>query len=780
MSALYQQVLNLLTTPPGNLAYHLVLAFSIAGAFQAAAAPWSRGFAPARRMALGLALLLIAQLALGVNAGLAQVFDRPIALLPALDRAVSAFSLAMVIWLWAFPEPQRLADTATALLGLLAAALFFFTSAWWNNLETAGGFNGSPPDILWSGFVLFLAFLGALLLLNRRPEGYGSGLGMLGLIFAGHLAHWLAPWPEGDFPGAVRLAQMAAYPLLLTLPQRLPALAGAERPAPAAPAFPRAGAADPALARSFRRLLAGSAAPQAYPALAYALCQTLPAELCLVLALQEEPERRAALAGYDAQRGRALENLALEEDRLPALANALRAGQPLRLPAGDEAADLSALAQALELPRSGALLAAPLLGDGLLGIALLSPYSGRNWGEEEQERLLELAGALADFLGRTRRAAEMEEQLALAREDARLAENREEEARRKGEGLLLQLAVLQEQVSQERARAESLAALVGAQEEAQDALLRLQSENERLNRALGATARDEKTHPLEVERLQGELRLALEEIARLRGELGESERAPGAPEAARAEVAWPAERAEALVSFASQARQPLAAILGYTGLLLEEPAERVGAAARRHLERIQAAAERLSGLAELLLQGAPEAEAAGLSPQPLEAGALIQAAAGEAAELLRRRNVRLRLEVPDSLPPPAGDGEALQQALRQLLRNAITATPPEGEVLLQAGLLQGAGQPDRLLIRLTDRGGGIPPEERSRVFARPTGGQAAPIPGLGENPSSLPAARHLVEAQGGRLLLESQVGQGSTFSLLLPIAAPTSPRSPAA
>jgi hypothetical protein len=62
-----------------------------------------------------------------------------------------------------------------------------------------------------------------MLLLIRQPEGFGNGLGMVILLFLGHLAHLVTPLPQGDFPGAVRLAQLAAFPLLLTLPQRFAA-----------------------------------------------------------------------------------------------------------------------------------------------------------------------------------------------------------------------------------------------------------------------------------------------------------------------------------------------------------------------------------------------------------------------------------------------------------------------------------------------------------------------------------------------------------------------------
>src|SRR3990172_5867318 len=202
MESFYQQVIGLLTTPPGNLAYHLVLAFSIAGALPGALNLWRNGSTAGRRMLAGLALLLLAQLVLMATAGLAQFFFGLDGWLPPLDRAVTALSLILFIWLWAFPQPNRMPDFATLLLTLLVLVLFLLTGVWWTS------------------FTLLLALAGGLVLLVRRPAGFEIGLAQFVLISLGLALYLLAPLPQGDYPGAIRLAQMAAYPLLLTLPFR--------------------------------------------------------------------------------------------------------------------------------------------------------------------------------------------------------------------------------------------------------------------------------------------------------------------------------------------------------------------------------------------------------------------------------------------------------------------------------------------------------------------------------------------------------------------------------
>jgi signal transduction histidine kinase len=74
-----------------------------------------------------------------------------------------------------------------------------------------------------------------------------------------------------------------------------------------------------------------------------------------------------------------------------------------------------------------------------------------------------------------------------------------------------------------------------------------------------------------------------------------------------------------------------------------------------------------------------------------------------------------------------------------------------------------------LFVSVTDTGGGIAPEDQSRVFQRVYRADNPPIVGLGDNGVGLSIAKSLVEAQGGRIWLESEMGVGSTISFILPL-----------
>ena len=151
-------------------------------------------------------------------------FLNPDIILPPLDRAITVFSLVWMIWLWAFPEPSRSADAATWLLSVLVAAGFGLTTVAYS--ASAGvvqpPFNMSVYDTAWQMATMGLATFGLIVLLIRRPNGWGNGAAVMVLFFAGSLLYMRFGNPAGSFPGVVRFMELAAFPILMTLPQRFP------------------------------------------------------------------------------------------------------------------------------------------------------------------------------------------------------------------------------------------------------------------------------------------------------------------------------------------------------------------------------------------------------------------------------------------------------------------------------------------------------------------------------------------------------------------------------
>jgi signal transduction histidine kinase len=130
------------------------------------------------------------------------------------------------------------------------------------------------------------------------------------------------------------------------------------------------------------------------------------------------------------------------------------------------------------------------------------------------------------------------------------------------------------------------------------------------------------------------------------------------------------------------------------------------------------------------------------------------------------------VDIPESLPPIDADCDAIQQILIHLLQNASSASPPEGEIYLQAQFKSEHLPPEYILLQVSDQGGGIAAEDLPRVFSRLYRMENPPITGLGESSIGLSIVKTLVEAHGGRIWVDTEQNKGSTFSVLLPTAMP--------
>ena len=125
---------------------------------------------------------------------------------------------------------------------------------------------------------------------------------------------------------------------------------------------------------------------------------------------------------------------------------------------------------------------------------------------------------------------------------------------------------------------------------------------------------------------------------------------------------------------------------------------------------------------------------------------------------------RLEAAIPDDLPELMADPERLERILANLVSNALKYSPPETPVRVEAE------RASRFVaIRVIDRGMGIGPEDRERIFDRffRSSSSAQKTSGLG---LGLFTTKRLVEAHGGEIRVESEPGKGSTFEVRLPVA----------
>jgi two-component system phosphate regulon sensor histidine kinase PhoR len=212
-------------------------------------------------------------------------------------------------------------------------------------------------------------------------------------------------------------------------------------------------------------------------------------------------------------------------------------------------------------------------------------------------------------------------------------------------------------------------------------------------------------------------------------------------------------------------RTPLAGIIGYSDTLLDGALEDAQHRTR-FVEVIRANAVRLGSIAsDLLVLSELESGTDPPEPEIISVRAVLEAAAETVEGEARARGVRLlREEIQDVFA--AGSRLRLEQALLNLLANAIKFNRPGGEVRVHV-----ACRPDgQIAIVVADTGVGIPSEDLPRVFERFYRVDKARSRQVGGTGLGLSIVKHVVERMNGTVHVESQLGKGSVFTLLLPAA----------
>ena len=576
MGATLSQIFALLTTDAGRLTYHLVLAFSILGALYISLNQSPRQeVVQHRRLVFGFVLLLVFQLALFFVSGLAwqQVIEADV-WLPLLERAVTLLSLIIIAWMWAFPDSSPGADMAAVLLILLTITSAVLGALWWQEQASGMDFNGSLPDKIAQAAALVIIFVGCLAIVSRRPVNWTLGLWMLLILAAGHAVQLFLLKESGDYPAVVRLAQMAAFSFLFALPLRLMPLPVAEdqaEPGEAQSITPASRLyADPQLWQSLPRLVSETDPERVCQTITSTVAKLMGADLCLLTMPPDESGKVVVRSGYDLVSGRYLDSLTLDSHSLPMLTSSLRLGRIRRLSIHGTSPDMAGLARAYNLEHTGNMLFLPVLssdGHPLAGIIMLSPYSGKDWSHEEQSFLSTLAKFLVQFLQRSQEITTLKGELTEVRQSARSTQNQAQQVLEEKRKLQDQLAVMLERAEQDRAQLLGMNEMTSAHTVAQELIETLQAENEGLKTAIQQAGVSAKEGQQSVE---GELRLALQEIAFLKSTLDDTDRKLDELKAFQPGGALSKEQLEVITSIAQDLRQPLSSIAGYAEVLLGE------------------------------------------------------------------------------------------------------------------------------------------------------------------------------------------------------------------
>jgi signal transduction histidine kinase/pSer/pThr/pTyr-binding forkhead associated (FHA) protein len=275
-----------------------------------------------------------------------------------------------------------------------------------------------------------------------------------------------------------------------------------------------------------------------------------------------------------------------------------------------------------------------------------------------------------------------------------------------------------------------------------------------------------------VELLNAQAAIAIENARlfdRARVEIAEREQSRQALQTAYEELqAADRLKAEMIQNVAHEFRTPLFELVGYTGLLLDDPQD--GASLtdqqRQHLAAMADAGEKLTLLVENFVAMKSHQEVAA-ERTPIDVGDLLKLAMEGIRVAAQERELSLALELADGLPHVLASPTAVGQMMDNLLSNAAKFTPPGGRITVRACP---EDSHEHVCVSVSDTGIGIPFEEHERIFKRfyqVDGSSTRQHGGVG---LGLALCKGIVEAHGGHIWVESGPGQGATFTFTLPAA----------
>ncbi|MDX2157976.1 MAG: GAF domain-containing sensor histidine kinase [Hyphomicrobiaceae bacterium] len=223
-------------------------------------------------------------------------------------------------------------------------------------------------------------------------------------------------------------------------------------------------------------------------------------------------------------------------------------------------------------------------------------------------------------------------------------------------------------------------------------------------------------------------------------------------------------KSQFLANMSHELRTPLNAILGYTELMQDGIYGALPEKAANVLERVQSNGRHLLGLINSVLDLSKiEAGQFRLNIGEYGLSSLIETVVAATEALATEKGLRIRTNVVPNLPHATGDEQRIAQVLLNLVGNAIKFTD-HGEISISAGTFAG-----RLEIAVSDTGPGIAPEEQTRIFEEFHQTDSSNTKAKGGTGLGLAIARRIVEMHGGRIWVESSLGNGSTFKLELPV-----------
>ena len=228
-------------------------------------------------------------------------------------------------------------------------------------------------------------------------------------------------------------------------------------------------------------------------------------------------------------------------------------------------------------------------------------------------------------------------------------------------------------------------------------------------------------------------------------------------------------KSQFLANMSHELRTPLNSIIGFSRVMLKGIDGPLTDLQRQDLETIHGSGQHLLGLInDILDQSKIEAGRMDLNSDYFQISDVIKGVMSTAVAFVKEKPISLIQSIPADLPPVWGDEFRTRQVLLNLVNNASKFTE-QGSITVSAEVVTEADGVEMMVVSVTDTGIGIAQKDMDKLFEAFQQVDSSMTRRVGGTGLGLPITRSLVEIQGGRLWVESEVGVGSTFSFSVPL-----------
>jgi signal transduction histidine kinase/ActR/RegA family two-component response regulator len=232
-------------------------------------------------------------------------------------------------------------------------------------------------------------------------------------------------------------------------------------------------------------------------------------------------------------------------------------------------------------------------------------------------------------------------------------------------------------------------------------------------------------------------------------------------------------KSQFLANMSHELRTPLNSIIGFSRVILKGIDGPITDVQEQDLKAIYNSGQHLLSLINDILD-LSKIEAGKMElafEDHVNAAEVIQSVLSTASGLVKDKPIEIRHEIVADLPPVRADPVKIRQVLLNLLSNAAKFTDA-GTIVITANQNDSPSGKPEVWIKVTDTGPGIAREDQSKLFLPFSQVDASPARKTGGSGLGLSICRRLIDLHGGRIWVDSELGEGSAFTFTLPVSAP--------